>query len=338
MINIAIIGMGKIGKVRAQTINNNKNTKLIAAFDVDNSQLDYYDDITKCNTVDDIFKIKELDAVIICTFNKYAPEYTISALNRNLHVFCEKPPARTSKEVRDVIDVEESKKNLILKYGFNHRYHHSVIEAKKLIENNVFGRLLWMRGVYGKAGGNQYTQNWRNNKEESGGGILIDQGIHMLDLMRFFAGDFEEVKSMVKTNYWDINVEDNAFAIMQTKDHVLASVHSSATQWRHKFLLEMSFENGYINLEGILSGTRSYGDETLSIAKRQFEDNTFAMGKPREEKIFFDTDESWKLELDEFVDCILNNKKAYNGNSEDALKVMELVEEIYNQSGYYNDK
>jgi len=337
MINIAIIGMGKIGKVRAKTVKDNKHTKLIAAFDVDNSQLDEFTDIIKCDGVDEIFKIKELDAVIICTFNKYAPAYTIQALETNLHVFCEKPPARTSKEVRDVIEVENGK-NLILKYGFNHRYHHSVIEAKKLIENNIFGRLLWMRGVYGKAGGNQYTQNWRNEKEESGGGILIDQGIHMLDLMRFFAGDFEEVKSMVKTNYWDVKVEDNAFAIMQTKNNVFASVHSSATQWRHKFLLEMSFENGYINLEGILSGSRSYGDETLSIAKRQFEDNTFAMGKPREEKIFFDTDESWKLELDEFVDCVLNDKKAYNGNSDDALKVMELVEAIYNQSGYYDGK
>ena len=337
MINIAIIGMGKIGKTRARTVEENKNTNLIAAFDIDPTQLDDYNDIIKCNNVDEIYKIKNLDAVIICTFNKYAPEYTIKALESGLHVFCEKPPARTSLEVKEVIAVENTKK-LVLKYGFNHRYHHSVIEAKKLIENNVFGNLLWMRGVYGKAGGNQYTENWRNDKVESGGGILIDQGIHMLDLMRFFAGEFEEVKSMVKTNYWDVNVEDNAFAIMQTKKHVLASVHSSATQWRHKFLLEMSFENGYINLEGILSGSRSYGDETLSIAKRQFEDNTFAMGKPREEKIFFDTDESWKLELDEFVDCIINNKKVSNGNSEDALKVMELVESIYNQSGYYNEK
>lgn len=337
MINIAIIGMGKIGKTRAQTIKANKTTKLIAAYDVDANQLNEFDDILKCENVDDIFKIEDLDAVIICTFNKYAPLYTIQALKNDLHVFCEKPPARTSKEMKEVIEVEATK-DLILKYGFNHRYHHSVMEAKKLIDNDVFGKLLWMRGVYGKAGGNQYTKNWRNNKEESGGGILIDQGIHMLDLMRFFAGEFEEIKSMVKTNYWDVKVEDNAFAIMQTHDNILASIHSSATQWRHKFLLEMSFENGYINLEGILSGTRSYGDETLSIAKKQFEDNTFAMGKPREEKIFFDTDESWKLELDEFVDCILNNKKAYNGNSEDALKVMELIESIYDESGYYDRK
>jgi predicted dehydrogenase len=335
MINVAIIGMGKIGKTRAQTIKNNNHTTLIAAYDVDPTQLDEFDGIIKCSNVDEIFMIPNLHAVVICTFNKYAPDYTIRALNNGLHVFCEKPPARTAQELREVRKVEQNT-DLVLKYGFNHRYHHSVIEAKKLIENNIFGKLLWMRGVYGKAGGNKFAQNWRNDKEESGGGILIDQGIHMLDLMRLFAGEFEEIKSMVKTNYWDINVEDNAFAIMQTKNNVLASVHSSATQWRHKFLLEMSFENGYINLDGILSSTRSYGDETLTIARRQFENETFAMGKPREEKIFFDTDESWKLELDEFVDCILNKKQVYNGNSEDALKVLELIEAIYSESGYYN--
>lgn len=336
MINIAIIGMGKIGKTRAKTIKENKHTRLIAAFDVDSSQLSEFDNIIKCTLVDDIFAIQELDAVVICTFNKYAPEYTIKALEAGLHVFCEKPPARTSKELEEVRKAE-AKCGLVLKYGFNHRYHHSVIEAKKLVENNVFGKLLWMRGVYGKAGGNKFADNWRNNKDESGGGILIDQGIHMLDLMRLFAGDFKDIKSMVQTNYWDIKVEDNAFALMQTEEGVMATIHSSATQWRHKFLLEMSFENGYINLDGILSSTRSYGDETLVIAKRQFESETFAMGKPREEKIYFDTDESWKLELDEFVECILEKKAVYNGNSYDALKVMQLVEAIYQESGYYND-
>lgn len=336
MIKVAIIGMGKIGKTRAKTIKDNPHTELIAAYDIDSKQLDEFDGIIKCSSVDEIFKIQDLQAVVICTFNKYAPELTIKALEAGLHVFCEKPPARTSAELEAVMAVEEEK-NLVLKYGFNHRYHHSVIEAKKLVENNIFGKLLWMRGVYGKAGGNKFANNWRNDKDESGGGILIDQGIHMLDLMRFFAGDFKDIKSMVQTNYWDIKVEDNAFALMQTENGAMATIHSSATQWRHKFLLEMSFENGYINLDGILSGTRSYGDETLVIAKRQFENETFAMGKPREEKIYFDTDESWRLELDEFVECILEKKAVYNGNSYDALKVMQLVEAIYEESGYYND-
>lgn len=335
MLKVAIIGMGKIGKIRAKTIKDNPNTELVAAFDIDSSQLDDYENIVKCTNVDEIFKIKELDIIVVCTFNKYSPEYTIKALKVGCHVFCEKPPARTSKELEEVREIERQT-DLVLKYGFNHRYHYSIMEAKKLIDNNTFGKLLWMRGVYGKAGGNKFANNWRNDKEESGGGILIDQGIHMLDLMRFFAGDdFQDIKSMVKTNYWDIRVEDNAFALMQTSNGIMASIHSSATQWRHKFLLEMSFEHGYINLDGILSGTRSYGDETLVIAKRQFENETFAMGKPREEKIYFDTDDSWRLEFDEFVECILQKKAVYNGTSYDALKVMQLVEAIYEESDKY---
>ena len=336
MIRVAIIGMGKIGKIRATQVSNNSLMELIAIYDVDATQLVKYQGIKHCKSVDEIYE-QDVDAVFVCTFNKYAPIYTVQGLNAGKHVFCEKPPARNSDELLEVMKAEK-KSGKILKYGFNHRYHYSVMEAKKLIDNDMFGKLLWMRGVYGKAGGNKFAQNWRNDKEESGGGILLDQGIHMLDLMRFFAGDFTDVKSMVQNRYWDIQVEDNAFALMKTENDVTAVIHSSATQWRHKFLLEMSFENGYLILDGILSGTRSYGDETLVIAKRQFEDETFAMGKPREEKIFFDTDDSWKLELDEFVDAISNNSSIKEGNSEDALKVMKLIEMIYNESSFYDNE
>ena len=112
-------------------------------------------------------------------------EYTVKALNRDIHVFCEKPPARSTKELIEVKKHIENKPDIVLKYGFNHRYHYSVIEAKKLIDSGELGKMLWLRGVYGKAGGIDYHKNWRNYRKFSGGGILIDQGIHMLDLMLF---------------------------------------------------------------------------------------------------------------------------------------------------------
>lgn len=162
----------------------------------------------------------------------------------------------------------------------------------------------------------------------------MDQGIHMLDLMSHFSGKFVEVKSMVQTLYWDVKVEDNAFALFRTSQGVSGILHSSATQWRHKFGLDMCFEDGYINLEGILSSTRSYGDEILAIARKQFEDSTFAFGKPREERIFFDTDDSWKLELQEFVESIKSNKTVVNGSSTDALNILNMIEAIYKESGF----
>lgn len=336
MLKIGIAGFGKIGQIRALELSKNEHTVLKAIFDINKpSNLDA--NIIFCNSFEELLA-QDIDAVFICTFNNVLADYTTNALNAGKHVFCEKPPARTSEELLSVIEVEKSS-NLILKYGFNHRYHYSVMEAKKIIDSGSMGKLLWLRGVYGKAGSIDYDKNWRNYREYSGGGILIDQGIHMLDLMRYFSNqNFIHINSFVTTSYWKIEAEDNAFAIMQSDEKITAMLHSSATQWKHKFLLEMCFEEGYINLDGILSGTRSYAPEKLIIGRREFEDISFAMGKPKETTIWFENDDSWKLEIDEFVNAILNNSTIKNGTSEDAFETLRLVERIYENSGFYSDK
>ena len=336
MLKIAIAGFGKIGQLRAEEILKNSNTQLKAVFDIKKpSTLDK--NIIFCSSFDDLLA-QDIDAVFICTFNNVLADYTTKALKVGKHVFCEKPPARTSEELLSVMEIEK-KSDLILKYGFNHRYHYSVMEAKKIIDSGSMGKLLWLRGVYGKAGSIDYDKNWRNYREYSGGGILIDQGIHMLDLMRYFSKqNFKQINSFVTTSYWNIEAEDNAFAIMQSDEKVTAMLHSSATQWKHKFLLEMCFEEGYINLDGILSGTRSYAPEKLVVGRREFEDITFAMGKPKETTTWFEYDDSWKIEVDEFVNAILNKSPIKNGTSEDAIETLKLVERIYENSGFYSDK
>jgi predicted dehydrogenase len=336
MLKIGIAGFGKIGQIRADEIFKNEHTILKAIFDIkEPSKLN--SDIIFCSSFDELLT-QDIDAIFICTFNNVLAEYTTKALKAGKHVFCEKPPARTSQELLAVIEVEKSSK-LILKYGFNHRYHYSVMEAKKIIDSGSMGKLLWLRGVYGKAGSIDYDKNWRNYREYSGGGILIDQGIHMLDLMRYFSNqNFKQINSFVTTSYWNIEAEDNAFAIMQSDEKITAMLHSSATQWKHKFLLEMCFEEGYINLDGILSGTRSYAPEKLIIGRREFEDITFAMGKPKETTVWFENDDSWKLEIDEFVNAILGKSTIQNGTSEDAFETLRLVERIYENSGFYSDK
>lgn len=336
MIKVAIAGFGKIGQVRAKEINKNEHTELVAIYDINKPERTD-SNIKFCESFEELLS-QDIDAVFVCAFNDVLANYTTLALKAGKHVFCEKPPARTSQELKDVIKIEKSS-GKILKYGFNHRYHYSVIEAKKLIESGEMGKLLWLRGVYGKAGSIDYHKNWRNYKHISGGGILIDQGIHMLDLMRYFSGqNFIHINSFVTTSFWDIEAEDNAFAIMQSNEKVTAMLHSSATQWKHKFLLEMCFEEGYINLDGILSGTRSYAPEKLVVGKREFEDITFAMGKPKETTTWFENDDSWKLEIDEFVNAILNKEPILNGTSKDAIETLKLVERIYENSGFYSDK
>jgi len=335
MLKIGIAGFGKMGQIRADEVRKNINTNLVAVFEqFGEIPSEKYQNLIHCKTYDELLA-QDLDAIFICAFNDVASSYTIQALEKGFHVFCEKPPAHTVEQLKEVLKVEKQN-NKVLKYGFNHRLHYSVIEAKKLIETNTIGKLLWMRGVYGKAGSIDYNKNWRNYKKYSGGGILMDQGIHMLDLMCYFTNNsFDVLNAKLTNSFWDIEVEDNAFITMQNSENVVATMHSSATQWKHKFLLEMEFEDGYINLEGILSNSRSYAPETLVTAKREFEDVTYAMGKPKETTTWFENDDSWKLELDEFVDAILNDKGIKNGTSSDGLRALSLVEEIYKKSEFY---
>lgn len=335
MIKVGIAGFGKMGQIRADEVMKNQNTELVAIFEQsDEVHSDKYGEALRCSSYDDLLS-QSLDVIFICAFNHVAASYTIQALKKGLHVFCEKPPAHTTKELEAVM-LAEKESGKVLKYGFNHRLHYSVMEAKKTIDEKSMGKLLWIRGVYGKAGSIDYDKNWRNYKKYSGGGILMDQGIHMLDLMCYFANSsFKVLNSKLTKSFWDIEVEDNAFITMKNSDEVIATMHSSATQWRHKFLLEMEFEDGYINLDGILSNSRSYAPETLVTARREFEDVTFAMGKPKEQTVWFENDDSWKLELDEFVGAIQNNIKIKNGNSDDGYRALSLVEEIYAKSGFY---
>lgn len=335
ILKVAIAGYGKMGKIRAKAIQENMDTELIGIYE-QNNEFICNDRLAKLavNDYDELLALKP-DAIFICAFNHVAAEYTIKALNMGIHVFCEKPPAKNSIELKKVIAAEE-KSNNVLKYGFNHRFHYSVSEAKKIIDSGRMGKLLWLRGVYGKAGSIDYKDNWRNFKNYSGGGILMDQGIHMLDLYNYLSGlNFEVVSATLQNSFWPVGVEDNAFVLLQSGD-VLASMHSSATQWKHKFLLEMCFENGFVNLDGILSDSRSYAPETLVVAKREFEDVTFAMGKPAETVTWFENDDSWKLELEEFINAIEHGQKLTHGTSEDASKVLDLVERIYSKSGFYD--
>jgi predicted dehydrogenase len=184
-----------------------------------------------------------------------------------------------------------------------------------------------MRGVYGKSKLITFNQaDWRTRRDIAGGGVLLDQGIHMLDLMRFFAGEFVEVHSFVANSRWGYDVEDNAYALMRTKDGVIGMLNSSATQWRHRFHLDINLEHGSLVLGGILSGTKSYGAETLTIV---YADPDNDAGDPREQTTRYNRDASWDDEIATFADCILKDTAVQSGNSADALRTMQLVYRIY---------
>ncbi|NBT49845.1 MAG: gfo/Idh/MocA family oxidoreductase, partial [Actinobacteria bacterium] len=216
-----------------------------------------------------------------------------------------------------------------LMFGFNHRHHPAVQEAKAICEAGELGRILWLRGLYGKSGGTGFENSWRNDPEISGGGILIDQGIHMLDLCRYFLGELSEVEGWLGTHFWKIPVEDNAFVHLRNQSGQVAQVHSSATLWKHTFQMDLGLEEGYLSIRGLLSKTGSYGRETLVVGRKVGTTGRGAAGNPPEEVIYYDRDDSWKVQMESFLACIREDKPVPESTSDDALRLMELIEKVY---------
>ena len=327
-LRVGIVGYGYMGQIRRRNVVDHPQLELAALCDPGRA-----DEIAALGVpVFPEWKAlvdSGLDAVFVCTPNYLIPEVAVYALHQGLHVFCEKPPGRCLEDVQRIRTAEQANPGTTLLFGFNHRHHPGITDAKALIDSGALGEILTLRGMYGKDGGFHYPQSWRNDPAVGGGGILLDQGIHMLDLFRLFVGDFVEVTGMRSIASFDIPVEDNAVVILRTERGQLAQLHSSATSWKHTFRLEIGCEHGYVLVSGLLSKTGSYGRETLVVGRRATPGQRTALGNPREETSYYDVDPSWDIEVAHFVECILERKPVERGTSLDALKVMEIVEKVY---------
>lgn len=324
-LKVGIAGYGLVGMRRREFIDENLLFKTTAVCDQKFGGSGILPDGVKFfSHYTDLLK-EELDALFVSVPNYLAADISKAGLEKNLHVFCEKPPGRNIADVVRVISAEKERPHLKLKYGFNHRYHDSVRDALHLIKSGEFGEIINMRGVYGKSKVVPFSGGWRSERQYAGGGILLDQGIHLLDLMQLFCGEFTEVKSFVSNGFWKHDVEDNAYALLRDKKGRVAMLHSSATQWQHRFSLDIALERGFIVLRGILSGSKSYGEEELITGRRDDAMN----GSMREEIIRYTNDHSWKLEIDEFAEAIEGKGEIQNGRSDEALSVMKLVCRIY---------
>lgn len=326
-LKVGIAGYGVVGKRRRQFIDLHPGLKTVAVCDRNFTGEGVLPDGVRFHSDYRQLLNEDLDILFVCLTNDIAPEVTIAGLEKGLHVFCEKPPGRDVADIARVVACEKKHPGLKLKYGFNHRYHDSVVEALKLTQSGEFGQVLNMRGVYGKSQFISFGQksDWRVERELSGGGILLDQGIHMVDLMRLFGGEFHEVHSIISNDFWHHPVEDNAYALMRSDKGVVALLHSTATEWRHRFRLEVTLSKGAIILSGILSGSKSYGAETMTVVWASDE----SAGDPREQTTRYNNDPSWASEIAEFADAVLNDKPIENGSSQDALRTMQLVYRIY---------
>lgn len=324
-LRVGIAGYGVVGKRRRQFIDLNPNFVTVAVSDVNFGHKGAAPDgVRYYPAYQDLFR-EELDVLFVSLPNYLAAEATIEGLRRGIHVFCEKPPGRTLEDVRNVMIAEESQPGIKLKYGFNHRYHDSVRDAMKIIRSKELGEIINVRAVYGKSKIIPFSGGWRAERQFAGGGILLDQGIHMVDLIMLFCGAPVEVKSFVTNSFWRHDVEDNAYALLKDGDGRIAMLHSSATQWQHRFVFEITLENGFLELRGILSGSKSYGEEQLITGRRDESDT----GTLRYEIIKYLEDNSWRDEINEFAEAVLKNVPIKNGTSKDAFNTMKLVYRIY---------
>ncbi len=327
---VGIIGYGKMGVIRHQAIDEIENTEVIAISEPTIG--DNFKGIPNL-THEEIINHPEIGAIIVCTPNFLNKPLTIKALKAGKHVFCEKPPAFTGADMEEIIEAEKQSGGKKLMYGFNHRHHDSIIRMKQIVESNEFGRIIWMRGRYGKSVTEDYFNDWRAKKELSGGGIVIDQGIHMLDLFMFLGGNFDTVKAEVSNLYWKKDIEDNAFVILKDKQSgIVASLHSTMTQWRHLFSLEVFLEKGYMVLNGLITSTMSYGEEVLSVAKNR---STAPAATWKDEvSTQYLSNNSWRYEMKHFFDAIHKDTQIQIGNSNDALLLMRVIDKVYAEKSF----
>lgn len=322
-MRVGLIGAGRQGSRRARAVKTLEETELVVIADTDLNAARSLAEEMECMATNDweqVVSRKDLEAVIVCTPNHLHAPISIAALRGKKHVLCEKPLARDPMEAKQIVDVA-SESGFKLKCGFTLRHHPGIQQAREWFDKGVIGELIFLRSRYGMCGRLGYDSEWRARSGLSGGGELIDQGIHVLDLFRWFAGEFSQAVGFASTAFWNIApLEDNAFGLLRTKAGQIASFHVSWTQWKNLFSFEIFGKEGYIIVEG-LGG--SYGVEQATLGKRSFTD-------PFKEEIveFRGEDKSWNEEWKEFVTAIRENREPL-GNGLDGLESQKLAYHLY---------
>lgn len=325
-MNVAIIGCGLIGQKRAKSL---AGARLVICAD---SNLAKAEQLARgaagCVSTSDWRQAvvrEDVSAVVIATPHDSLAEIAAEAIAAGKHVLVEKPAARHARELRDLPDRAEQK-GVLVHVGFNHRYHRAFRQARQIVDSGALGPLMFLRARYGHGGRIGYEKEWRARPELSGGGELIDQGVHLIDLARWFLGDFAEVQGYAHTYFWDMPVDDNAFLLLKTAQKQAAFLHASCTEWKNTFSFELYGRVGKLQIDG-LGG--SYGVERLTYYKMLPE-----MGPPETMSWEYPmADDSWDVEMAEFLEDIRLNRQPEAG-LRDAIAALDIVSRIYRESGY----
>ncbi len=324
MKGIAIIGCGLIGQKRAKSIHLLNEATLRACVDQIKERAEslatQHPGCVAYTDWREAIKRDDIHVIVIAVLHASLAEIALAAVAAGKHVLIEKPAGRHSSELEAVMASAKTS-GALARVGFNHRYHRAFRKARELVDNGELGDLMFIRARYGHGGRIGYDKEWRAQPELSGGGELIDQGVHLIDLARWFLGDFSEVEGFAHTYYWNMPVDDNGFLLLKTAKKQTAFLHASCTEWKNTFSFEIYGRNGKIDING-LGG--SYGTEKITFYKMLPEmgpPETFAWEFPM-------ADDSWDVEFAEFIEDIAKDRQPAVG-LHDAHAALKIVEEIY---------
>lgn len=318
----AIVGCGRVGEKRARALG--ETARLVAVADSDTERAGALAAwFPGCEVETDWRRLvarDDLDLVIVATPHDHLAEVAGAAAERGRHVLVEKPGARTLQELDGLIGVAR-RAGVNVAVGFNHRFHPALREAHALCSSGAIGSVISVRARYGHGGRPGYEREWRADPRAAGGGELIDQGVHLIDLARWFAGEFADVRGHLATLYWPMRVEDNAFLLLTTAAGQVAWLHASWTEWKNLFCFEVFGREGKLQVDG-LGG--SYGVERLTVhrlPRTLGPPDTSAREYPGE-------DVSWRDELSDLVGRLEVGRPPAVG-LEDARAALEIVGRLY---------
>lgn len=323
-MNLAIIGAGLIGRKRAQALP--KYVKLLFVCDTNKEKAREFARDFECSIESSwkkIIKDPKLDAIIISTPNKYLSLIAQAAILEGKHVLIEKPGGLNIKQLQNTYNTFKQKKVVVM-YGYNHRYHPALQKAKQVIETKKYGPILFLRARYGHGGRVGYEKEWRFQKNLSGGGELIDQGCHLIDLVNFFCGEMNQTEGFIANMFWKTKLEDVAFFHLRNKNNQIADLSVTCVEWKNIFSFEILLQKAKIQIDGL---GRSYGKEKLTLYTMSEK-----MGPPSIEEFEFDMEDiSWKKENETFFKRIKSNDTS-DKSFKEAMYVLSIIEKIYRQN------
>jgi len=326
MYKVGIVGAGFIGRKRAEIAQAHEECEVAVVYDINEEvasalAADY--GAAVASSWQEIAEA-QVDIVAVATTHDALAPISTACLKAGKHVLCEKPMGRNPDEARLAVEAA-ARAGKVLKAGYNHRYHPAIQKVFQVCAAGEIGPLMNIRGRYGHGGRPGYDREWRAIPEKAGGGELLDQGAHLIDLAKWLLGDFAEVSGYVETQFWDMKpLEDNAYGLFRTASAQVASLHVSWTQWKNLFSFEVFGRDGYAIAEGL---GRSYGPEQARIGRRRAEG-----GAPDEDIFdFAGEDESWQLEWADFLRGVAGEGVPLSSGVE-ALATLEWIYRLYRAS------